>query len=72
MIQNQQRQLELQAKDARRREALLASQLEQQQKTSKEQLENSGQLLNRVMEMLQEQRGENKGLREQLQQLLSK
>jgi len=72
MIQNQQRQLELQAKDARRREALLASQLEQQQKTSKEQLENSGQLLNRVMEMLQEQREENKGLREQLQQLLSK
>ena len=66
MIQNQQRQLELQAEDARRREALLASQLEQQQKTSKDQLENSGQLLNRVMGILQEQREENKGLREQL------
>jgi len=66
MMQNQQRQLELQAEDARRREALLASQLEQQQKTSKDQLENSGQLLNRVMGILQEQREENKGLREQL------
>lgn len=72
MIQNQQRQLELQAEDARRREALLVSQLEQQQKTSKEQWENSRQLLNGIMEMLQEQREENKGLREQLQQPLSK
>lgn len=75
MIQNQQRQLELQGEqndDAKKREALLMSQLEQQQKKSEEQREKSEQLLNKVMKMLQEQREENKGLKDQIQQLLSK
>ncbi|KIW09745.1 hypothetical protein PV08_12029 [Exophiala spinifera] len=72
MIQNLQRQLEQQRKDAKDRETLLAAQLEQQRKDSEQQRKDSEQQRKELVQLLKQQSDQIKKQSEQITELLLK